>query len=69
MNKNVMKGKVENLKGRAKEAVGALTGNKEKQAKGLAERAHGALREKVGKVADEARRDREGSGEEPQQHE
>jgi uncharacterized protein YjbJ (UPF0337 family) len=65
MNKNVLRGKVASLKGRAKETAGALTGNKELQAEGLAERAHGALREKIGKVAAEARRDLESSGEEP----
>jgi uncharacterized protein YjbJ (UPF0337 family) len=65
MSKNVLRGKVEKLKGRAKEMAGGLTGNKEQQAEGRAERAHGALREKIGKVAAEAKRDLEGSGEEP----
>jgi uncharacterized protein YjbJ (UPF0337 family) len=69
VNKNLVRGTVENLEGRAKEAAGALTGNKKKQAEGSAERAHGALRQKVAKVAAEARRDREASGEEPSEDE
>ena len=36
MNKDELKGKMENLKGRVKEATGALTGNKGKQAEGMA---------------------------------
>ena len=50
MNKDQIKGKATNLKGRAKEAVGALTGNKTTEAKGALDRAKGALREKVGEV-------------------
>ena len=50
MNKDEFKGKVDNMKGRVKEAAGSLTGNKEKQAEGLAERVGGAAREKVGEI-------------------
>ena len=50
MNKDQAKGKAENLKGRMKEAAGALTGNKKTQAEGLADRAHGAAREKIGEA-------------------
>ena len=50
MNKDELEGKMDNLKGRAKEAAGALTGNKEKQAEGQVERAGGAVREKFGQV-------------------
>jgi uncharacterized protein YjbJ (UPF0337 family) len=50
MNKDELKGKVENLKGRAKEAGGALTGNKKTEAEGVAERGKGAVREKVGEI-------------------
>jgi uncharacterized protein YjbJ (UPF0337 family) len=56
MNKDELHGKMENLKGRAKEAAGALTGDKEKQAEGLAERVQGAAREKAGKVKEEVKR-------------
>ncbi|HET6282751.1 MAG TPA: CsbD family protein [Polyangia bacterium] len=57
MNKDELKGKAENLKGRAKEAGGALTGNKQTEAEGMAERAKGAVREKVGQVKKEISRD------------
>ena len=57
MNKDQVKGKVENLKGRAKDAAGAVTGNKERQAEGMIDRAKGAVREKVGDVKEEVRRD------------
>jgi uncharacterized protein YjbJ (UPF0337 family) len=56
MNKDELHGKMENLKGRAKEAAGAVTGNKQRQAEGLAERVEGAVREKIGKVKDEVKR-------------
>jgi uncharacterized protein YjbJ (UPF0337 family) len=48
--KREIKGKVDNIKGRVKEAIGALGGNKESEAKGAAERASGAAQEKVGEV-------------------
>jgi uncharacterized protein YjbJ (UPF0337 family) len=50
MNKEELKGKARNLKGRAKEAIGSLTGNKKLQAEGTAERAFGAGEEKVGQA-------------------
>jgi uncharacterized protein YjbJ (UPF0337 family) len=50
MNKDQIKGKAENLKGRAKEAAGAVTGNKVTQVEGAIDRAKGALREKVGDI-------------------
>lgn len=68
MNKDELAGKMENLKGRAKEAAGALTGNKKKEAEGVVERVAGAARENVGKAEDEVKksaesRDREESDE------
>jgi uncharacterized protein YjbJ (UPF0337 family) len=57
MNKDELKGKMENLKGRAKEAIGSLSGNKEKQAEGMAERIKGAGQEKVGEAKREVSRD------------
>jgi uncharacterized protein YjbJ (UPF0337 family) len=48
--KREIKGKVDNLKGRMKEAFGTLSGNKESEAKGAAERASGAAEEKVAEV-------------------
>lgn len=56
MDKDELKGKMENLKGRAKAAAGALTGNKKTEAEGHAERAGGALREKVGEAKDALKR-------------
>jgi len=48
MNKDQAKGTADNIKGRVKEAAGALTGNKQTQAEGLAERVKGAAQKKVG---------------------
>lgn len=48
--KREIKGKVDNIKGRVKEAIGALSGNKETQAEGTVERVAGAANEKVGEV-------------------
>ena len=48
--KREIKGKVDNIKGRVKEAIGALSGNKETQAEGTVERAAGAANQKVGEV-------------------
>ncbi|MEA2699406.1 MAG: CsbD-like [Myxococcales bacterium] len=56
MNKDQVRGKVENLKGRAKEAAGAITGNKETQAEGTVERIKGAVREKVGQIKNDTAR-------------
>jgi uncharacterized protein YjbJ (UPF0337 family) len=44
--------KVEELKGRAKEAVGDATGNEQWQAEGKAERAKGSLKQAGEKVKD-----------------
>ena len=57
MNSDELKGKAENLKGRAKEAAGTVTGNKRLEGEGLADRAKGAVREKIGELkGDEKRR-------------
>jgi uncharacterized protein YjbJ (UPF0337 family) len=52
MNKDQIKGKLENLKGRVKEAFGTATGDKEKEAGGLVDRAKGAAEEKLGDAKD-----------------
>jgi uncharacterized protein YjbJ (UPF0337 family) len=57
MNKDELKGKGENLKGRAKQAFGSLTGDKSKEAEGLFERVRGAVRDKLGKGKREVSRD------------
>lgn len=48
--KREIKGKMDNLKGRMKEAIGSLSGNKETQAEGTVERAAGAAKEKAAEV-------------------
>lgn len=53
MNKDELKGRAENLKGRVKEAFGSLTGDKSKQGEGFIERVKGTVREKLGKAKDE----------------
>lgn len=63
MNDDQLKGKAENLKGRVKDAAGALTGNKQTQAEGVIDRVKGAVREKVGDVKHDAARDIEKSDE------
>jgi len=50
MNKDEMKGKFDNLKGRVKEALGAATGDKRTQGEGFAERVKGAVQKKYGEA-------------------
>jgi uncharacterized protein YjbJ (UPF0337 family) len=45
-----MAGKADQLKGKAKEAVGDLTGNKDLKSEGKTDRRAGKAKEKVGKV-------------------
>ncbi len=47
-----MAGKSEQVKGQAKEAVGSLTGDKDLQAEGKADRQAGQAKEKVGHAED-----------------
>jgi uncharacterized protein YjbJ (UPF0337 family) len=49
-NDDEVKGKWDNLKGRAKQAAGAVTGNKKMEAEGAAERVAGAAEKKVGEI-------------------
>jgi uncharacterized protein YjbJ (UPF0337 family) len=56
MNKDEAKGQQGDLKGRAKEAAGALSGDKTFQAEGTVERAAGATREGVGEVEEAVKR-------------
>jgi uncharacterized protein YjbJ (UPF0337 family) len=57
MNKDELKGKAQNLKGRVKQAAGSLFGDKKKEGEGLVERVGGAAREKMGKAEDAISRD------------
>ena len=50
MNQDETHGKVENLKGRVKEAAGVLTGNRALEQEGANQRADGAVQEGVGKA-------------------
>ena len=45
-------GAVDKAKGKAKEAVGAVTGNEEKKDEGRADQTKGTVEEKKGKVKD-----------------
>lgn len=63
-NKDQIKGQAENLKGRAKEVVGVVTGNRGMQVEGAIERAKGAVREKVGDVKQDIARNAEKSDDE-----
>ena len=54
MNKDELKGKGENLMGRAKQAIGTLTGNKRTEGEGLLDRLRGAVREKTGAASEKA---------------
>jgi len=57
--KREIKDKAENIKGRVKEAFGALSGNKRTEAEGAAERVSGAAKEKADDVRRAVERDRE----------
>lgn len=61
MNSDELKGKLENLKGRAKQAFGTITGDKKAEAGGLADRVQGAAQEKIGEAEEavERRQERE----------
>jgi uncharacterized protein YjbJ (UPF0337 family) len=50
-----MTGKTEQMKGKAKEAVGDLTGNEELKSEGKADRQGGELKEKVGEAIDKVK--------------
>ena len=50
--KDKAEGAVDKLTGRAKEATGSLTGNKDKKAEGRAEQDKGTLKKKKGAVKD-----------------
>jgi uncharacterized protein YjbJ (UPF0337 family) len=49
-NDDEVKGKWDNLKGRVKQAAGAVSGDKKLEAEGAAERVKGAAQKKVGEI-------------------
>jgi uncharacterized protein YjbJ (UPF0337 family) len=50
MTKQQVRGSLENMKGRVKQAAGAITGDKSLEAEGAYERAKGSAKEAVGKA-------------------
>jgi uncharacterized protein YjbJ (UPF0337 family) len=50
--KNKGEGALDKVKGKAKEAIGALTANEEKKAEGRSEQTKGTAKDKLGKVKD-----------------
>ncbi len=50
MKKQETRGKVKKLKGRVKESVGIITGNRELERKGSRQRTEGAVQESLGKA-------------------
>jgi len=50
MNKQETRGKVKKLKGRAKEAIGIITGNKTLEREGSRQKTEGAVQESLGKA-------------------
>ena len=52
-----MAGKTDQMKGKAKEAVGDLTGNKDLKSEGKADRQAGEVKEKLGKVEEKVEED------------
>jgi uncharacterized protein YjbJ (UPF0337 family) len=55
MDKDRVKGKMEDIKGRVKRQVGEWTGDSEMQAEGIADQAKGKAQNAVGRVKDAAR--------------
>jgi uncharacterized protein YjbJ (UPF0337 family) len=53
MNKDQRDGKIDNLKGRVKDAVGVLSGDKNLESEGAADRLKGAAKKVVGDVKHE----------------
>ena len=51
MNRNEREGMKKNVRGRAKQAAGILTGNKNLESAGARERAAGATRERIGSAS------------------
>ena len=48
MNREQKEGRFENLKGRFRQAVGTVSGDKEKEAQGAGERAEGSIKKALG---------------------
>ena len=59
MNKDQAKGHMKDIAGKVREKLGALTGNRKEQAKGLADQAEGKLQKGVGDLKNIANKDKE----------
>ena len=59
MNRDQAKGHMKDIAGKARQKVGAMTGNRKQQAKGMAQRAAGKAQKAVGDAKNIARRDRD----------
>ena len=55
MDRNRIEGKMKQVKGAAKDALGGMTGNARQQASGKLDKAAGRVQETYGKVKDEVR--------------
>ncbi|PFH19672.1 MULTISPECIES: CsbD family protein [Burkholderia] len=56
MDRNRIEGKLKQVKGSVKEALGKVTGDRETEAQGVAEQQAGKLQEKAGEAADAVRK-------------
>ena len=59
MNRDQAKGHMKDVAGKARAKVGAMTGNRKQQAKGMAQRASGKAQKAVGDAKNIARKNRE----------
>jgi uncharacterized protein YjbJ (UPF0337 family) len=59
MDKDRIKGKIEQVKGEVKERVGGATKDRSTQAEGILEKKKGEIREGYGEAKDEMRKERE----------
>ena len=59
MNRDQAKGHMKDIAGKARQKVGAMTGNRKQQAKGMGQRAAGKAQKAVGDAKNIARRNRD----------
>ena len=59
MNRDQAKGHMKDMAGKARQKIGALTGSRKQQAKGMAQRAAGKAQKAVGDAKNIARRNRD----------
>lgn len=59
MNRDQAKGHLKDMAGKARQKVGAMTGNRKQQAKGIGQRAEGKAQKAVGDMKNLARKNRD----------